>query len=544
MELPFASLHQLCAPLLDDAQRLPPPQREALDRVRFELGRPAGPVPPRTRAAQPAVGRCRGRAVAVPDRRRPVARSVSAQVLAFVARRLQAKSVVMMFAEREPGRTRRAGGPAGSADRGSGDADARALLASVLRGPLGRARARPDRRRDPRQPAGAARAAARLVAGDAGGRLRPWRLPLPSRIEASFRQQRRSAPRRSPAAAARGRRRADRRSDAAVASGRQLGIAAEAAAPPRPPGLLDVGARVVFRHPLLRSAVYRAASADERRSVHARWPRSPIRSSIRIGARGTGRRRRSVPTRTSPTSSSGPRRGRRSAAVSRRRRRSSSVPRLTLEPGRRAARALAAAQAKLAPARPTALRAAGRVAEGRAARRAAPCPAERLRGRSRSPDAEATRPRSCSRRRNASSRSTPRSRVRPTSKRSAAFSPVASAAARACGGGRRRARRTRRPRSRPVRSTCSSTAWRSLHRGLRRRRARRSGRAGRGVRRRRPRRDDIRWLWLPCRIAPDLWDDETWHQLATRRFGSLAMPARSPFFRSRRPTARRPRACR
>jgi DNA-binding CsgD family transcriptional regulator len=29
--------------------------------------------------------------------------------------------------------------------------------------------------------------------------------------------------------------------------------------------------------------------------------------------------------------------------------------------------------------------------------------------------------------------------------------------------------------------------------------------------------DDIRWLWLSCRIAPDLWEDETWHELATRQ---------------------------
>ena len=47
-----------------------------------------------------------------------------------------------------------------------------------------------------------------------------------------------------------------------------LGIQAEAAGPAQADGLLDLGAQVAFRHSLLRSAIYRAAAADERRSTH------------------------------------------------------------------------------------------------------------------------------------------------------------------------------------------------------------------------------------------------------------------------------------
>ena len=47
-----------------------------------------------------------------------------------------------------------------------------------------------------------------------------------------------------------------------------LGIPAEAADPAQADGLLDLGVQIAFRHPLLRSAIYRVAAADERRSAH------------------------------------------------------------------------------------------------------------------------------------------------------------------------------------------------------------------------------------------------------------------------------------
>src|SRR5712671_3313762 len=56
MELAFAGLHQLCAPMLSRAERLPVPQREAL-RTAFRAGRcpAAGPVPGRAGRAEPGV---------------------------------------------------------------------------------------------------------------------------------------------------------------------------------------------------------------------------------------------------------------------------------------------------------------------------------------------------------------------------------------------------------------------------------------------------------------------------------------------------------
>ena len=48
----------------------------------------------------------------------------------------------------------------------------------------------------------------------------------------------------------------------------RLGIEADAAAPAEAAGLIELGVRVRFRHPLVRSAVYRAAAAGDRRAVH------------------------------------------------------------------------------------------------------------------------------------------------------------------------------------------------------------------------------------------------------------------------------------
>ena len=66
MELAFAALHQLCAPMLDSLQRLPPPQRDAL-RIAFGMG--AGPAPDRflvgLAVLEPAVGRRRAAAACV-----------------------------------------------------------------------------------------------------------------------------------------------------------------------------------------------------------------------------------------------------------------------------------------------------------------------------------------------------------------------------------------------------------------------------------------------------------------------------------------------
>src|SRR4051812_6133721 len=104
MELPFAALHQLCAPLLDGLERLPPPQRDALGTA---FGLSSGARPDRFLVSLALLSLLSDAAEQQPlvcliDDTQWLDRS-SAQVLAFVARRLQADSVVLVFAEREPG---------------------------------------------------------------------------------------------------------------------------------------------------------------------------------------------------------------------------------------------------------------------------------------------------------------------------------------------------------------------------------------------------------------------------------------------------------
>ena len=104
MELPFAGLHQLCAPLLGGLERLPPPQREALATA---FGLSSGARPDRFLVGLALLSLLSDGADEEPllcliDDAQWLDQS-SAQVLAFVARRLQAESVVLVFAEREPG---------------------------------------------------------------------------------------------------------------------------------------------------------------------------------------------------------------------------------------------------------------------------------------------------------------------------------------------------------------------------------------------------------------------------------------------------------
>ena len=104
MELAFASLHQLCAPLLDRLERLPPPQRDALAVV---FGLSAGATPDRflvglgVLSLLSEVGEERPLLCLVDDAQ--WLDRASALTLAFVARRLLAEPVGLVFAAREPG---------------------------------------------------------------------------------------------------------------------------------------------------------------------------------------------------------------------------------------------------------------------------------------------------------------------------------------------------------------------------------------------------------------------------------------------------------
>src|ERR1700730_12898 len=135
MELAFAGLHQLCAPMLDHAESLPGPQREAL---RTAFGLSAGPVPDRFLVGLAVLGLLSETAgerplLCVVDDAQWLDRA-SAQALGFAARRLAADPVGLVFAARVPGQD--VAGLPELLVEGLADGDARALLQSVLTWPL------------------------------------------------------------------------------------------------------------------------------------------------------------------------------------------------------------------------------------------------------------------------------------------------------------------------------------------------------------------------------------------------------------------------
>ena len=137
MELAFAGLHQLCAPLLDGLDRLPVPQREALQTA---FGVQEGGPPDRFLVALAVLSLLAETAEARPlvcliDDAQWLDRA-SAQVLAFVARRLLAEPIAMVFAVREPAETDALAGLPELPVGGLTDEDARSLLASVAPGRL------------------------------------------------------------------------------------------------------------------------------------------------------------------------------------------------------------------------------------------------------------------------------------------------------------------------------------------------------------------------------------------------------------------------
>ncbi|WP_369830348.1 AAA family ATPase, partial [Mycobacterium sp. E2327] len=135
MELAFAALHQLCGPMLHLVDRLPEPQCDAL---RTAFGMVTGPPPDRFLIGLAVVGLLAEGAderplICLVDDEQWLDRA-SAQVLAFVARRLLAESVGLVFAARVPGRD--LGGLPHLEVEGLCDAEARALLDAVVTGPL------------------------------------------------------------------------------------------------------------------------------------------------------------------------------------------------------------------------------------------------------------------------------------------------------------------------------------------------------------------------------------------------------------------------
>jgi DNA-binding CsgD family transcriptional regulator len=268
MELAFAALHQLCGPMLDRLERLPSPQRDAL---RTAFGASPGPAPDLFFVGLAVLSLLSDVAeerplICLVDDEQWLDRA-SAQVLAFVARRLEAESVGLVFAARAQSELL-AGLPELGVE-GLAEGDAGALLDSVLTGPLD------TRVRDQivTETRGNPLALLELLKGLtpaelAGGFGLPGGVSLSSTIEESFRRRLEALPaetRRLLQLAA-----ADPVGEPPLVwrAAERLGIQAEAATPAAEAGLLEFGARVRFRHPLVRSAAYRSASLQERQDVH------------------------------------------------------------------------------------------------------------------------------------------------------------------------------------------------------------------------------------------------------------------------------------
>lgn len=269
MELPYAGLHQLFAPMLDLRERLPDPQRDALETA-FGLGAKAPPD-------RFVVGLAVLSLIAEAAEERPLfcviddaqwLDKASALTIAFVARRLQAESVGLVFAVREPSEMRELAGLPELRLGGLRDTDARALLESAWPGRLDeqvRDRVIAEARGNPlallELPRG-------LDPAELAGGFELPDAPLANRIELSFRRQLDPLPdetRLLLLTAA-----AEPAGDLALLwrAASRLGLASDAVVPARAAGLIELSAQVRFRHPLLRSAVYQAASVFDRHEVH------------------------------------------------------------------------------------------------------------------------------------------------------------------------------------------------------------------------------------------------------------------------------------
>jgi DNA-binding CsgD family transcriptional regulator len=271
MAFAFAGLHRVCAPLLDNLDKLPAPQRDALGTV---FGLTPGPPPEQFLLGLAMLGLLTDAADGSPvvcliDDAQWLDPS-SALTLEFVARRLDADAVAMVFAVREPTAAPVLTGLPELQLGGLGDEDARALLDAVTTGRL-------DKRvRD------------RVIAESRGNPLALLELPrglsatelelgfgshdsttMASRIEQGFLRQLQHVPddtRRLLLVAA-----VEPIGDVTLLwrAADHLGIEPGAATPAEDSGLITLAGRVTFRHPLVRSAVYRSASVSEVRAVHA-----------------------------------------------------------------------------------------------------------------------------------------------------------------------------------------------------------------------------------------------------------------------------------
>ena len=349
MELPFAALQQLCAPLLERLERLPEPQREAL-RVAFGLS--AGDPPDRFLVALAVLNLLSEAAdeepllIVVDDAQ--WLDCASAHALAFVARRLLAEPIALVFAA--PVAYEELDGLPELVVEGLCDDEAHALLRSALVGRLDEG----EELRLMEETRGNPLALLELPRTNATcelpvGFYPPIGMPVSRRIEVSFRRRLATLP-------------ADTRQLLLIAAleptgdpvrvwraAERLGIRADAAEAAESEGLVVFGARVRFRHPLVRSVVCEAASLHARREAHRALAQvtdpqlDPDRRAWHRAQAATGPDE-DVASELEHSAGRARARGGLSAAAAF----LEKAAALTLEPGRRAERVLAAAQAHYA----------------------------------------------------------------------------------------------------------------------------------------------------------------------------------------------------
>src|SRR3954469_7770288 len=271
MELAYAGLHQLCGPYLERLDGLPSPQRDALATA---FGLRPGPAPDRFLVGLAVLTLLSQVAEELPllcvvDDAQWLDRA-SMQTLEFVARRLRVESVAMVFAVRESDEEPVLTGLPELAVHGLSSRDAGGLLNTSVPGALDagvRDRILAESHGNPlallELPRGLS--ATELAFGAVGA---AGATPLVHRLEQGFLRQLTPLPRQSRrlllAAAA------EPVGDVPLLwrAVKRLGIRPEAASAAEAAGLIELRDRARFRHPLVRSAVYRSATPAERREVH------------------------------------------------------------------------------------------------------------------------------------------------------------------------------------------------------------------------------------------------------------------------------------
>lgn len=355
--LAFAALHQLCLPLIDGINTLPDSQRDALETV---FGTRTARAPDLFLVALATLSLLTDAAESGPllccvDDAQWID-DASARVIAFVARRLEQDRVAVLVAIRDLGRDELHEGAGASVWDGAlelpltglGDAEAQSLLERELSLPLAeslRDRIIAEAGGNPLALVEFSRRAP--LAELAGGFESPGLIAVPRRIEESYRQ--RSAGLAADAQLFLLLAAADATGDAVLLwqAAERLGLGRESVEPAVDAGLLKVDTRVRFRHPLVRSAVYRTAVPADRRRVHRALaavtdPRTdPDRHAWHCAA-GVVKADESVADALERSAARTTARGGTAAAAELLQRSAE----LTPDPGVRSRRALAAAQAK------------------------------------------------------------------------------------------------------------------------------------------------------------------------------------------------------